>query len=349
MEEKRIAYLDVLRVFSIFCMILLHVSAENYTSIDVTSFHWQVLNIYGSAVRFCVPVFVMISGVVFLNPSKNIAVKTLFSKRILRLVTAFIFWSVVYAVFSAVFIKSSTDGTIKHFIGRVLGGHYHQWFIFMIVGLYLIIPLIRNITADKKQAEYFLILSFIFALVLPAIQLIPMKELTDVIAIFKRANFNFVIGFPVYFVGGHYFATYTVSKRTKRIIYLLGILSLLFTIIATSVLSVYKSKAISALYDYLLPTTAFVALSVFLFFKNAVSKLKLSGKHMEMLLLFSKCSFGMYLVHVLFLESLKKFDFLTIIPNAIIAVPVVSIFIFFCSFGVTYCISKIPIMNKYIM
>lgn len=65
LPQGRVLYLDLLRIFCIFSMMLLHVCAIPWYSVPVSSFAWQVLNVYDSSVRFCVPVFVMISGVFF--------------------------------------------------------------------------------------------------------------------------------------------------------------------------------------------------------------------------------------------------------------------------------------------
>lgn len=76
---------------------VIHVAADNWNAADVRSFEWQVFNFYDSLVRFGVPVFVMISGALFLKPDKDIPVKKLYSKYIFRIVIAFVFWSFIYA------------------------------------------------------------------------------------------------------------------------------------------------------------------------------------------------------------------------------------------------------------
>ncbi|NLV90708.1 MAG: acyltransferase family protein, partial [Tenericutes bacterium] len=64
---KRKLYMDVIRIVAIFAVVLLHVAADNFYVFKYTSFEWQVLNVYDSLVRFCVPLFFMISGVLFLR------------------------------------------------------------------------------------------------------------------------------------------------------------------------------------------------------------------------------------------------------------------------------------------
>jgi len=99
----------------------LHTAASNLYTTPVTSFEWQVLNLYDSLVRFCVPVFVMISGAFLLNSEKHLTISVIFRKYISRIVLAFVFWSAMYSLlrnivkfrsFSAEFLMS----TFKDFL-----------------------------------------------------------------------------------------------------------------------------------------------------------------------------------------------------------------------------------------
>ena len=54
MERK--VYCDYLRLFATFSVVIAHVAAVNWYSGDVNQWRWQVLNLYDSVVRWCVPV-----------------------------------------------------------------------------------------------------------------------------------------------------------------------------------------------------------------------------------------------------------------------------------------------------
>lgn len=71
---------------------VLHISAQNWRVTDVISFEWNVFNFYDSIVRWAVPVFVMISGALFL--SREYSIKKIYGKNILRILVAF-FWVIV--------------------------------------------------------------------------------------------------------------------------------------------------------------------------------------------------------------------------------------------------------------
>lgn len=96
--ENRIEYLDLLRIIAIFGVVVLHVAAQNWVKEFTNVFNWNVYNVYDSLVRWTVPVFVMISGTLFL--SKEYSIKKIHSKKIFRIITALGFWSVVYIALS---------------------------------------------------------------------------------------------------------------------------------------------------------------------------------------------------------------------------------------------------------
>ena len=63
----RILYFDFLRIFATLSVMVLHVTAQNWHGTSVSSFEWQTFNFFNSIVRWGVPIFVMISGALFLN------------------------------------------------------------------------------------------------------------------------------------------------------------------------------------------------------------------------------------------------------------------------------------------
>ena len=71
-NSQRKIYPDVLRIVSTLAVIAIHTIGILWKDLSPRSFEWQVLNFYGSISRWCVPVFVMISGIFFLDPEKNI-------------------------------------------------------------------------------------------------------------------------------------------------------------------------------------------------------------------------------------------------------------------------------------
>lgn len=350
MSQKRLSHVDLMRVVNIFFMMMTHVVASGWHSEPVTSGSWMALNVYDSLVRFSVPLFVMISGIFFLDPEKPLTFRALFGKYIWRIVTAFLFWSFLYAVginwlthraFSTAFLV----GVAKDFVG----GRYHLWFLFMIVGLYLITPFLRRITESRRLTQYFLALAILFGMVVPALRLMPVidKVLSLVV---DKMHLHLVLGYTGAFVSGYYFHRYPLSRRARYGAYALGALSVVATALGTRLLSVAAGAPSSLLYSTTLPTTYCTALAVFLLFDNGLAHRTFSEKAANRLAWLSKLSFGMYLVHDVFIQAFEKVLHLSAVSfHPALATPLLTGAVFLLSFLATWALSKIPWLNKYIL
>ena len=247
-KGKRIIYLDYLRIIATVAIIILHVAAENFYKRPVTSYEWNVFNFFDGIVRWGVPMFAMISGALFLDNSKPIKIKTLYTKNIVRIITAFAFWSLVYAIFSPD-ERLYWDGMskLRYIAKNFVTGHFHMWFLFMIVGMYIIVPILRKITESEKITEYFLIVSFLFTFLIPALLKIP--ALSYISKIYGKVTFHFTLGYSSYFVLGYYLMKKDFSKLWRYVIYVLGILGFAVTVILTAVLS-WQGKRVVTDYTY---------------------------------------------------------------------------------------------------
>jgi surface polysaccharide O-acyltransferase-like enzyme len=179
---ERNAYIDLLRVISAFGVIVIHVAALKWYDTPVGTFNWQAINFYHTIIRWPVPVFVMISGIFALRPlNENTGFKSEIKKilyKVLRLVLAIIFWAffcnTVY-LFINHFVKGESIA-IYDFLripGLIILGRawYHLWFLYMMIGLYLLTPIFRIFIKNgpRKYLEYFLILFFLLGTCLPFI------------------------------------------------------------------------------------------------------------------------------------------------------------------------------------
>ena len=171
-KSNRIVYMDVLRVIACFSVIMIHSSAQ-YVVKDIGSFNFWVGNIFDGLARIGVPLFIMISGALMLDKNYQFSTQKII-KHIIRMIVFFVFWSVLYCfifnIVDSIIIKHESIDIIK-IIGSLIKGHYHLWFVYLIIGLYLIVPLLRLWVNDtnKKYVEYFIILSIIFTYIIPQI------------------------------------------------------------------------------------------------------------------------------------------------------------------------------------
>ena len=159
-QKERSVYFDWMRIIAAIAVIAIHCCGKG--SLGVTSFEWRTINFYNCLVQWAVPVFVMISGSLFL--SRHRSVRQIWIRNISRLVTAFLFWSALYAA-----VGYDSDRGPKGFVLDLITGHYHMWFIYMIAGLYMVVPFLEKIAADRTLTSYFLLLGFIFTFIIPSV------------------------------------------------------------------------------------------------------------------------------------------------------------------------------------
>lgn len=161
MHAKHIVYLDLLRILAIIGIICIHAGLGTF-------FTW------------CNAMFVMISGALWLS-KESIGLKKLYTKNILRIITAFIFWSVFYTLFHAFVLPHITGDhpTVKEILVMLISGRYHLWFCYLIVGIYIGIPFFYKIAENETLLKYFLTVTFFFSFLVPCIQKIPKIEWTE--------------------------------------------------------------------------------------------------------------------------------------------------------------------------
>lgn len=217
----------------------------------------------------------------------------------------------------------------------------------MIIGLYIIVPFLRKIAESKLLCEYFILLSFIFGSIIPFFQEFSIfnstKNITD------SLHLNFVLGYAGYYILGYYLANYELKQKYKILIYVLGAFSLLFTIIATSYVSIIQNKAYQVLYIYLYPNIVFISISLYILLKDCFCKLTYTEKQIKIISVLSKYSFGIYLIHILYINLLSKIGITTELFNPIFSVLFISLIVFLCSYYSIKLIDKIPYLRKYII
>lgn len=345
-RERKI-YLDCLRILATFAVIIIHVVADKWQSGDVFADWWVALTFFDSLVRWAVPVFVMISGALFLDNTKPLTYKTLYGKYLLRIFTALVFWSIVYGVFYAVKYNSPFSELPK----RCFSGGFHLWFLYMIAGLYIITPILRKITESKETTRYFLILSMIFTFVIPSVivELNKLKNPTvDVVTgNYNKLNFHLTLGYSAYFVLGYVLSKVNISKRMQSLIYFMGVIGSVVTILLTIFTSRQILKPSGTYFGYLTVHVMLQSVAVFVFVKNIIYKIKIKQTGCKVVLALSKYSFGVYLVHIIVLELINKFLFNLDSFNIILSTAAMVVSVFVGSLLVSFILNKIPFINKY--
>lgn len=347
--QNRSIYHDLLRIFASFAVICIHVCANSATWEQhlFSSSDWAVANVFNSLSRFAVPIFVMLSGSFMIERYTEGSLKKLYSKNILRLVTAFVFWSGIYVAYNIIgklFFDQPLN--IKALLYLFIQGKFHLWFIPMLIVLYAITPLVKQLCANESCARYFVIIAcipIVFNFINFCITIEPIDYL------FKNAGFQFVSGYTVYYILGHYLTKYDICKKYRISIYIAAVTSLIITVLVSH--HHYNSGHTEQHYvfEYLSPPVLLISIAVFLFFKYAVSKIRFREQTQKFIVKLSSLTFGIYLSHIVFTEILKYTPLTVESFSPIVSVPLIVLVVFIASAFTTMIISKIPVLKKYII
>lgn len=163
-EGKRIVWVDWLKVTACFMVMVVHSSEPFYLGGNGALIEngsdalW--LAFFDSLARSCVPLFVIASS--FLLFPLNYSAGTFFRKRVIRILIPFALWSLFYAFY--------WGDPVTNLKGLLLNFNYaagHLWFIYMLSGLYLIMPLLSPWarSVGKKELSVYIAIWFLSTLI----------------------------------------------------------------------------------------------------------------------------------------------------------------------------------------
>lgn len=217
---------------------------------------------------------------------------------------------------------------------------YHLWFLPMLMGVYLLIPILREIARNNRLMLYTLIIWIVYVFVSFFQFVSVFKSLHHFYPLF---NMNSVFGFSGYCLLGYYFSQQSFSRRRKMLVYLIGMAGASITIIGTCYMSMKKGMFIGRYFDNMSIQVMAMAVFVFVFVKEMFPKCKIVvSKFVDFV---RKDLFGIYLTHVLWLQIINTYDIRHCI-NVSITMPIITIVTFFLSLFTTKLIRLIPFLRK---
>lgn len=322
MERKRIFYLDFIRVFALFCIIWCHTNNVEFDSYLLEKVKW----FFG---KCGVPLFFLVSG--YLAFPMNKPLDQYAKSKLRRVFFPFVVWVLLYAIIEYI------QGKPVCINGDILNeGSAHLWFIYVIIELYLIVPIIDPfLRIVKKNVLRCYLILWICTGMFPLLQHIFSSPFNEHIWMYTLYHFYGYIG---YFVLGYYFKTYGDQTRLLN-------LKASFAFIFASILLMSSYLFIFDCTTVL--TSDYKGLPIILYSIATFAILKKIAIYIEHLRLskyivsLSIYSFGIYLIHMLVVmfiyPIIPQFDVLPdLLTTAILVLINVGI-----SYMVVYLLSKI--------
>ena len=346
---------DLIRTVAIILVILLHAAIEGIPNLDIMSPQgvqlWWASNIYNSIARTAVPLFVMLTGALLLQPNKaDEPLRVFFKKRWNRIGIPLLFWGAIF--FAWDFSVKGQALTLTTVLQGLLAGPYvHFWYVYILVGLYLITPLVRVVVAhaDWKIIKYFLLIWFVGTGIIP---LLTLYASISPQTVWFRQNVFLLTGLLGYFILGAYVAK---LRLRSSVLFLMLALSSVWTIVGTYFLIGTMGEQYS---QFFLDASSFsvIIASVTLFLilasipNQTVENRFPNGN--RLLKLISQNTLPIYLFHVIVLETLQKgylgFKISVTNMNPIIEIPLITLFTLLICLAIIVPLKKLPYVKRII-
>jgi surface polysaccharide O-acyltransferase-like enzyme len=345
-SKEIIPWADLIRVVAMVLVVVVHVSGQITNAWGkVPNDQWIIANIYGGIARVCVPLFFMISGYLLLPRSEIL--RTFYAKRITRVLIPLIVWSLIYLGWFCGTHPNTCTPSLAWNLLLVKGTYYHLWFLYSLLGIYLILPILRLLVkadADRKILWYLIGLWLIFQ---------PIFMMAHRFWNFNiKLNAPLATGFVGFFVLGYLLGEMTLSRIRIILSAVIWILGTLLTILGTYLFTREAGQFDGFFYDFISINVTFASAAAFILLRwIAERKLLVFSNVQTIIRVLAVSTFGIYLIHVMVIELLgwiPRVPINSFMGNAIWSIPLVSTGVFLLSFVVVRIFQKIPIL-KYIL
>ena len=374
-KNQHIVWLDVVRFIAMFTVVCCHCTdpfnfypgtAPNIGEIKL----WGA--IYGSVLRPCVPLFVMITGALLL-PVRGDA-STFYKKRIPRVFYPFLIWSVLYNLFPWItgllglnpqiildffpyageeVMRQSFSVSLEYilmipFNFSILA--VHMWYIYLLIGLYLYLPVFSAwVEKASERAKLMFLLAWGVTLLLPYSYQFVSNYLWGTCSWNSFGMLYAFAGFNGYLLLGHYLKNLEWSlKKTLTIgipMFAVGYAVTFLGFRHITALPEYTDEMLELFFTYCSLNVVMMTIPVFMLAK----KVKVNSERMKKALAnLTVCGFGIYMIHYFFtgpsVVLMRAID----MPIGL-QIPVAAILAFAVSWGLVWLIYRAGKVAKYIV
>lgn len=327
-EKTWIEEIDILRGFAILAVIAIHTSTNfsKITNLNYLVISNMVIDIFS---QFGVPLFIFISGFVLaIKYYDMVPLTQFFIKRIRSTIPQYLIFSILYISFFAILNDPPSSSEIFYKI-LTASSAIHMWFFLTIIGFYIFYPIIIKIYRyfeEQEMIHSFLMLTFFIQISWSISVLIMESNGYDpsVVYLAKRV----FIPYLFYFISGIYVSknlTYIKDhirsiKMYKPILFSILILMTMIILFFWIIGQKYYVQGLDYFY-YMSPLYFIILIILEVFYYLAIFVLLFEASYMvierknilgSILLTLGRHSFGIYLIHFLFITmiiaQLKQFN-----------------------------------------
>lgn len=345
---KNIHYISFLRILAMFSIIAAHTVAPPviYYASQYSDFWLRLSVVIAEICRGGVYIFIAISGALFLQPQKELALSKLFKKYILRIALSLLIFGTLFALMEIVFTQKTfrPSQILSALLNMVQNKSWgHLWYLYMLAGLYLVTPILKRFVNGASDCEirYALLVLLVFNLLFPTLE--------------KYTGIK--VGFYIPFSGVHvfiYLLGYALHAKIVRIgdAACFGMILVSLLIFLAECLGHVEIDTIGVHFKGFSVSSVCVSLIPVSLFSLALNhcKKEIGEKRERCEKLLSELSFGVYIFHAVFLNLIYQvFHFSPAKVNVVLMWLIVFVITSLLSLLTTYFLRLIPFVRKYIL
>lgn len=299
-------WVDVMRVLAIVLVVTVHVVNPDklFVTLPVGSVGWLETDLVAAGTRWALPIFVMISGYLLLDPRKHYDWNTYFQRRLHRIAWPLVAWTILYLglrIWYDHMAGRRVDGA--GLLGSVIKGapHYHLWYLYMLPGLYVACPFIKLATDQMSRGQLIAAVAFCFATGVIS---------SSVDALYSVPNVTYIDDFPRYlgyFLAGHLLGRVLPVPKLLPTIAVLVTACLVQAVMAYVVAQTASPARALRLLGFANPAIIVMSLAAFAILR----RVRVAPSWRVWLAAAGGLSFGIYLVHPAVLDLAESW----IVPN----------------------------------
>ena len=330
--------LDFLRIIATFAVVWLHVSAEVVvTNPGLRNVEWWYGNVADSLSRWCVPVFVMISGGLLLSQPDKPKLFEFYRHRAAKVLPPLLFWTVFYIGFRTYF---QTPLDIVAVATSLVRGkpYYHLWYLYMVIGLYVFTPFLRQLVAASRPQllNAFIVVCFLLASVEAVLTALKDTEPASFLGMFPP--------FVAYFVSGFAMRIRPVTVSLCAAFTSVMGCTALISLGTGFLFPVLGPKSWKVMYSYLNPFVIVMSLVIYQFVVGFRASFEVGTNNNSngWVQNLSAITLGIYCIHPFWIAILDRWGLNAASVHPALGIPLLSLSAFALSAGSAALLSLIP-------
>ena len=342
MEKGRILQFSYLRTCACLAIVVLHTvfAANTYQLDTLNSGQNTVSRMVENNMMWAVPVFLMVTGALLLDPEKEISIGRILRRYAGRILIALLIFCLVFRIFDMAMDGEpfTAAGILYAFVELFTGKSWgHLWYLYLLIGVYLMLPFFRAVVrgCSRKELLYLLIVYVVF------LSLLPMTEMAGVHCGFYITT---AIIYPLYLLCGYMIhnGLLPIGRTAGICLAAAGTAALL---VLTWISCRTGADSLNYMFGYSSIAVIAQTLGVFAIFDSI--RFKSSSPVCRAVLQMDRCSFGIYLIHMIFVRWVLRYaDFDPYTHGGALTIAGLVAGFFLLSFGITWALKLIPGLKR---